>query len=451
MPARTATATEFSEGQRTTLCEAEAANGCEERRALSRVLASRHFNKAPLLSAFLSYVCEASLADENIRITEQNIGVRVFRRPSDYDPGLDNIVRNYARQLRRRLDGYYADEGRGETCVIDMPRGGYAAIFRHRPVESFSVVSPMPAAFKVETEDGSEQQVVSNSAIDAPRTFTRNRKADLIALTFCVTALCGASGFAVWHFDHIPAKSPLYRLWSQIFQADRDTVVVPADVGFVILQQLNNRTYNLAEYESWSRVEPYDHVYMSFLKAQKYTSMLDLDTVSRLQQLPEAVASRFLIRAPRSLSTEDLNNDNVILIGSNYSDPWMEFFERSLNFHFVNQPQAGRFWIENTHPKAGEAAIYENKTRNMTHETYGVIALLGNLSKSGHVLIIEGLDGPGTEAAVGLLLQRDPMRGILQQATRPDGSLGNFEILLAATSVDNRATGTHIVAERYYP
>jgi len=420
---------------------------------LSRVLASRHFNKAPLLSAFLSYVCEASLADENIRISEQSIGVRVFRRPADYDPGQDNIVRNYARQLRRRLDGYYLDEGRMETCLIDMPKGGYSVIFKRRSPESRSGVgSDVQPPFEVDSDARSEEQNESNrlevsGAIDA----VQGKKSRLITLALWAVALCCGCAFAVWHLDHRLAESPLHRLWSQIFQADRDTVVVPADVGFVILQQLNNRTYSLAEYESWSPVEQYDHVYMSFLKAQRYTSMLDLDTVSRLQELPEVVSSRFMTRAPRSLTTEDLNNDNVILLGSIYSNPWMEVFERNLNFHFVNQPQAGRFWVQNTHPMGGEEATYENKTRNMTHETYGVIALLGNLSKSGHVLIIEGLDGPGTEAAVGLLLQGDSMRRVLHRATRSDGTLGNFEVLIAATSVDTRATGTYIVAERYYP
>lgn len=79
------------------------------------------------------------------------------------------------------------------------------------------------------------------------------------------------------------------------------------------------------------------------------------------------------------------------------------------------------------------------------------MALLSNVSKSGHVLIVEGLDGPGTQTAVDLLLQGDMLRPVLTQATGPDGTLGIFEVLLAATSLDTRATDTHIIAERYYP
>jgi hypothetical protein len=148
---------------------------------------------------------------------------------------------------------------------------------------------------------------------------------------------------------------------------------------------------------------------------------------------------------------DDISNENVILLGSNFSNPWTEAFERSLTFHFVNQPQQDRSWIVNTHPIAGEAATYENTTRSMTHETYGVIAFLPNLAKSGHVLILEGLDGPGTQAAVDLVFQGDQLSRVIRKATRPDGTVGSFEVLLAATSLDTRATGVQIIAERYYP
>jgi hypothetical protein len=122
-----------------------------------------------------------------------------------------------------------------------------------------------------------------------------------------------------------------------------------------------------------------------------------------------------------------------------------------MNFRFVNDLHHGRCWIENTHPLPGEAPIYENTTRNITHATFAVIALLPNLTRSGHVLIIEGLDGSGTRAAVDSLFQSNQLKTVLKKATMPDGTLGSFEVLLAATSLDGGATGIHIIAERYSP
>jgi hypothetical protein len=429
----------------------------ERREALARVLSSRHFEKAPLLSAFLSYVCEAAFDNDTARVTEQAIGVKVFRRPEGYDPGEDNIVRNYARQLRRRLEMYYQNEGSLDAVRIEVPKGGYVATFTS-PAAERRIDTPS-SSLQAVTEGYPESAEPDKAAIEASPAaslvpnpiVTKSSRFRLSLLAACLVALCAVAAYAVHRFVNAPMRSPIHPLWAEMFRGDRDTVVVPADIGFVILQQLNNRTFSLAEYEAWPSVEQYDHVYMSFLKAQKYTSMSDLDTALRLQRLPEVIPNRFFTRPARSLSTDDLSNDNAILLGSNFSNPWMEVFERSLNFHFMNRPQEGRSWILNTKPAQGEPATYENTTRNITHETYAVIAFLPNLSKSGHVLIVEGLDGPGTQAAVDLLLQGDQLAPVLKRAMRPDGTLGSFEVLLDATSLDSRATGVHIVAERYYP
>jgi hypothetical protein len=434
-----------------------AASLSQRRAALDRVLQSRYFEKAPLLSAFLSYVCEAALDNDTGRVTEQAIGVRVFRRPERYDPGEDNIVRNYARQLRRRLEVYYQTEGLHDAVRIDVPKGAYVAIFRSptaeeklggTPVRSLAAVA---GALSQAPEEGrrSDSEVAGATVVREAGSKSSFRPRFWLFVGFSIL-LCVLTGSALYRLIKGPPRSPIHPLWAEIFRSDRNTVVVPADVGFVILQQLNNRTFSLAEYEGWPAVEQYDHVYMSFLKAQKYTSMMDLDTVSRLERLPEVVPNRLFTRASRNLSMDDLSNDNVILLGSNFSNPWVEVFERSLTFHFVNKPQEGRSWIVNTKPVQGEAVTYENTTRNITHETYAVIAFLPNLAKSGHVLIVEGLDGPGTQAAVDLLFQGDQLSHVLKQATRPEGALGSFEVLLAATSLDTRATGVRIIAERYY-
>jgi hypothetical protein len=431
-----------------------AAASFQKRAALTRVLKSRHFDKAPLLSAFLSYVCEAALDTDTARVTEQAIGVRVFRRPEGYDPGEDNIVRNYARQLRRRLEVYYQTEGFEDAVRIDVPKGAYVAVFSLRAAEEHLTAMPVSSLAEVtETLSQESEQRREEVHKDAPGVGVRSAASwpRFLLLALCSGVVFSLASYAILRFMRSPSRPTPNPLWAEMFRSGRNTVVVPADIGFVILQQLNNRTFSLAEYEAWSTVEKYDHEYMSFLKAQKYTSMQDLDTVLRLQRLPEVASNRLFTRAARSLSMEDISNENVILLGSNFSNPWTEAFERTLNFHFVNRPQEGRSWIVNTKPNQGESATYENTTRSITHETYAVIAFLPNLSKSGHVLILEGLDGPGTQAAVDLVFQEDQLSRVLRNARRPDGTLGSFEVLLAATSLDTRATGVHIIAERYYP
>jgi hypothetical protein len=83
-----------------------------------RIVASRSFAKSVLLSRFLLYVCEREITGKTAEISEHQIGVHVFGRRPGYHPGEDNIVRNYARQLRQRLDQYFS----GQICSGLFPQ-----------------------------------------------------------------------------------------------------------------------------------------------------------------------------------------------------------------------------------------------------------------------------------------------------------------------------------------
>src|SRR6201992_1916474 len=93
-----------------------------------RVAESRALGKSELLPRFLLHVCELTLRGRAEEITEQRIGSLIFNRPAGYNPGEDNIVRSYARTLRKRLEEYFTGEGRGEPMRIAIPRGGYVPV-----------------------------------------------------------------------------------------------------------------------------------------------------------------------------------------------------------------------------------------------------------------------------------------------------------------------------------
>src|ERR1700677_2304047 len=94
-----------------------------------RIVASRSFAKSALLSRFLLYVCEREITGRTDEISEHQIGVHVFGRRPGYHPGEDNIVRNYARQLRHRLQQYFLEEGREEELGLTIPRGKYVPVY----------------------------------------------------------------------------------------------------------------------------------------------------------------------------------------------------------------------------------------------------------------------------------------------------------------------------------
>jgi Tfp pilus assembly protein PilF len=100
--------------------------------ALDRIVDSDPFRASPQLVAFLRFVVEATLAGRGERLKGYTIAVEALGRKEDFDPQNDPIVRVEAARLRRALERYYAETGRDDPIVIELPRGSYAPVFHHR-------------------------------------------------------------------------------------------------------------------------------------------------------------------------------------------------------------------------------------------------------------------------------------------------------------------------------
>ncbi|MEO1463497.1 MAG: hypothetical protein AAFU82_14535 [Pseudomonadota bacterium] len=96
---------------------------------LKRVLASPHFAETTRMKRFLSHLVNEALAGRSDELKGYALGVDVFDKPDDFDPGLDTIVRVQANKLRVRLDLYYSHEGREDPVRIHVPKGSYAPVF----------------------------------------------------------------------------------------------------------------------------------------------------------------------------------------------------------------------------------------------------------------------------------------------------------------------------------
>jgi TolB-like protein len=113
------------------------------RRQLERVLASAGFSRNERLARFLQFVVEQHLKGKDDEIKESVIALEVFGRGPDHDPKQDSIVRTEAGRLRARLGEYYVGEGKNDAVVIELPKGGYAPVFRQAAVEpAISISGP---------------------------------------------------------------------------------------------------------------------------------------------------------------------------------------------------------------------------------------------------------------------------------------------------------------------
>lgn len=108
------------------------------REQLERILRGETFGQADRLKRFLTFIVKAALAGHGAELKEYVIGVQVFRKEESFDPRTDPIVRVQARRLRAKLVRYYDEEGRTDPLTIELPKGGYAPVFKTRE-------APVPA------------------------------------------------------------------------------------------------------------------------------------------------------------------------------------------------------------------------------------------------------------------------------------------------------------------
>lgn len=115
---------------RTAAAPAGAESGAREQ--LQRVVTGVTFRQVDRLKRFLNFIVSESLAGRGDQLKEYVIGVQVFDKDSSFDPRADPIVRVQARRLRARLVRYYREEGGADPILIELPKGGYAPVFRNR-------------------------------------------------------------------------------------------------------------------------------------------------------------------------------------------------------------------------------------------------------------------------------------------------------------------------------
>jgi hypothetical protein len=145
-----------------------------------------------------------------------------------------------------------------------------------------------------------------------------------------------------------------------------------------------------------------------------------------------------------------LKNASAVIIGSVGSNPWASITESSSNFRIDYRQGMEGATIVNMKPQSGEAASYVSQWNEPAHQTYALISFTPNLEGNGRLLLLQGLDVAGTQAAAEALFHPAAIAPILRRATRSDGSLRFFEILLRSTSIDSSAAGTEVVASRIY-
>jgi hypothetical protein len=422
---------------------------------VQRVISTPAFSRSVHLTRFLLYICDRKFCGRAEEITEYQIGVQALGRPDSYSPGEDNIVRNYARILRKRLEEHFAGEGRDEPVRIVIPLGHYVPVFEPN--------LPAPSVISSNAEDQSVSDSSSSSESTAGIAIAgmwRGLRKFWLPTALLLIVCIGASTYWVSR----PRPGSINDIfWREVLNRGSVTYLVPGDSGLAMMQEITGKEIHLSDYIAGDLDEKFQDFNLAaarggteygFDRVSNFTSKADLSIAVGVAKLAQIYGGQLKVCYSRYMNMESFKGSNAILMGGPRANPWVELFEPESNFRmFFPMHEDGIHFDErifiNKNPHAGEQSNYVNQIGDTSHRTYALLSFLPGPDGVGHILLLEGQGMAGTQAAGDFLLNQREMDPILRKAQAADGSIGPFEVLLEARTVGVNAPEAHPVVERY--
>ena len=141
-------------------------------------------------------------------------------------------------------------------------------------------------------------------------------------------------------------------------------------------------------------------------------------------------------------------SDNVVLIGGQEANPWVDLFADRLNFTIAYSPAEDRSYVKNASPRSGEQAIYPVIFRPDGIVGYGIVAYLPNPSHTADALIIAGTDSQTTDAAAEFITSEARLQQLFKKF--PAHTLPYFEVLLKTSRLSGTPLTEQMVTLRTY-
>ncbi len=414
--------------------EVDRLSGDERWKLAQRVAASETFQRSRRARELLLYLCEQGLLNRAENLREQAIGCNVFGRRPDYNPGEDNIVRVEVRHLRKRLEEFFAAEGRTEPLALTIPKGSYQPSFEAQPLAS-TPEPPAPRRFRLRI---GRRTAVAAAAVAVAAAI-------VILGTNAYLSGSAASG-----------RGPLLPL---LFNAEDETLVVCADSALVLAETITGKAIPLEDYikrDYGAAAAGYAsnnaaHL-LQLTSRWQFTDIADARIVGALARVNSAYWHRVSVRPARNIQLQDFKAGNVIILGSTESNPWGRAFQDRLNFVIEDDYLTHRSTVRNKAPRPGELGRYSSISMGDSGESFCTIAMLPNLRRTGRVLLIAGTTGEGTETAGEFIANPEASAGLTRSLLAAGhGSMPYFEALLRSRAVAGVPSSPEVVTFRVVP
>ncbi len=432
----------------------------EIRRAVERILNSRHFSQAPKKRKFVQLICDYHLAGRANEINEHLIGLEVYERPDRYSPAEDPVVRVAAHDVRKRLEQYYLHEGRNDEIRLEIPVGSYEPVFR--------LASDLPFEIETHSPDARPRLAVRDQSPQLAQIETGSGRRWLVwAPVFMAVVALIFLVVSVWRRNQAPgltAEQEVYEpVWGPFFKSQDPTIQVLSNPPvFVVVNKadpdiLRKNSIELSKESAKEVAELLNNAgsnepkYLAplrlYLSPASHTGIGEAIGAHLITSLFRSRGLEIALKQSRNLTGEDLKDRNLIMLGGRWSNAWAGKLPVKEDFYFT--PLVS---IANTAPQPGEELEYQTKFDERTGqivEDYALITVKPSAQSKNVIMALEGLRGVGTGAAAELITNKIHLAEInkrLRLLAGPNGLPHYYQILLKAEVENNVATKLTLLA-----
>ncbi len=425
-----------------------------ERELTQRILHSETFRNSQMLQQLLLYLAQNAKGGESGALKEYSIGVDALGRKADFDPKIDPIVRVQMHRLRQKLKEYYAVDGAHDPLVLEVPMGQYQPIYRRPYLAVADAAMPVEPNRQLESLKVEEQPALPLPVKVKVDAEGRRRTTAIIAYVFGAF-LCGLVAALFWmrveasFTSSRNTLSPEQKFWSQFLGNDTSPIIGYPDAVF-LLDESNDlfRFRRGATDQRGSRVTA--DVVQEFAAnpalATKagplyyengYTGTGELESVAMLSSLFATLHVKPTIKSSRDITMADLEQHNVILLGSPFQNVAVAQLPNIGDYVFDNPDAHRELWrgrIIDLHPRPNEDAVYQTQRDSQTgvlRSDYGLVSFRQGVAPGLHIAILGGLDTAGTRGVTHFVASPDGAAKLADaMSSFESGKFSGFQVLL---------------------
>jgi hypothetical protein len=383
------------------------------RQQLERMLAAPLFHASKRYPSFLRFVITNTLAGQTDLLKERLLGIEIFGRAPDYDTTRDPIVRVTAAEIRKRIEQYYHEPEHAEEIRFFLPSGSYVPLF-YLPGHHAGVSKHKPET------NGRSKFWHFVEGLTSKRIAFSSKKA--IVGVLAMALVVGAT--AAWYASRPPV---IKRFWAPFVKTGEPVLFCIADQS---------------QFSTISERDAADPARLTTLTDESLVAVVidDVSPLINIAGMLRAYGKTYRVLGEATTTLNDLRRGPSVFIGA-FTNSWTLRLTAPLRFHFANDAEMTRFWIEDRANPAKRDWVLNRSQQKHTgiYKDYAIVARLVDPNTDQFVVVAAGIGRGGTVAAGEFLVDAQHMNEILSHVPK-DWERRNMEIVLE-TQVINWESG----------